>query len=118
MDEKCKRTCAQSEACGLPFLVVVTLGLYWSLLESGLALIAACLPTLSSLVLKERAGLNTMLRSIRSVFSLRSTGRSVRSDESDPIYLQRTFKVSVEQNKPAEAETTAKNNMSYDIDRV
>ncbi|KAF2819252.1 hypothetical protein CC86DRAFT_460678 [Ophiobolus disseminans] len=92
--------------------LVVTLGLYWSLLESGLALIAACLPNLSSLAIR-KGSLSSMLNSIRSVFSLRSTGRSVRSDDSEPIYLQRTHRVSGEDSsgnlvKPAGAGTSSK----------
>jgi hypothetical protein len=77
--------------------VVVTLGLYWSLLESGLALIAACLPTLSALVIQKKT-FTSMLQTFRSVFSLRSTSRSLRSDDNQPIYVQRTFKVNVENN--------------------
>ncbi|KAF2115243.1 hypothetical protein BDV96DRAFT_646257 [Lophiotrema nucula] len=107
--------------------LVVTLGLYWSLLESGLALIAACLPTLSSLFFKKKGGksLTMMLQSLRSVFSLRSSNRSVRSEDSQPIYLQRTFKVDVENGssgqlaKPVETTGTgAAANAPYEVSRT
>lgn len=94
--------------------LVVTLGLYWSLLESGLALIAACLPTLSSLFIRT-GGVDTVIRSIRSVFSLRSTGRSVNSDEGQPVYLQRTNNSSGRVDKPTEAKLSG---TSYDVERV
>ncbi|KAL5118938.1 hypothetical protein ACEQ8H_003067 [Pleosporales sp. CAS-2024a] len=80
--------------------LVVTLGLYWSLLESGLALIAACLPTLSSLYVR-KGGVATMLASIRSLFSLRSTVHSVNSHDSEPVYLQRRCKAEDNGAKPA-----------------
>jgi hypothetical protein len=47
-------------------VVLVTLGLYSSLLESGLALIAACLAILSSLVIR-KGSLSMMRNSIRLV---------------------------------------------------
>jgi hypothetical protein len=37
-----------------------------------------------------------VLQSIRSIFSLRYTSRSKGSDNSQPIYLRRTFEVDVE----------------------
>jgi hypothetical protein len=65
-----------------------------------------------------------MLHSIRSVFSLRSTGRSVNSDNSEPIYMQRTYKVSGGNNSsgriamPADVKANSANNTAYEIDRV
>lgn len=113
VDEKRKRSLTCYCALNLLCLVVVTLGLYWSLLESGLALIAACLPTLSSLFIKT-GGLTTVIRSIRSVFSLRSTGRSVNSDEGQPVYLQPTNS-SGKVDKPIEAKLS---DTTYDVERV
>ncbi|KAM3081443.1 hypothetical protein ACMFMG_004907 [Clarireedia jacksonii] len=50
---------------------VTTVGLWWSMLEAGLSLIAACLPTLSFLF--THFDLQNMLRSIQNrIFSLRS----------------------------------------------
>ena len=56
-----------------------------------------------------------MIRSIRSVFSLRSTGRSVNSDEGQPVYLQRTNNSSGRVDKPTEAKLSG---TSYDVERV
>ena len=44
--------------------------MYWSLLEAGLALIAACLPSLS--VLFAKRSLASVISSVRSALSLRS----------------------------------------------
>ena len=54
--------------------MVVTTVLYWSFLEASLALTAACLPTLSSLVSKK--GLQSAVNSVRSAISLHSLGSS------------------------------------------
>lgn len=63
---------------------VLTVGLWWSMLEAGLSLIAACLPTLSFLF--THFNLQATLRSIQSVFSLRSTAHTSthRTTQSDP----------------------------------
>ncbi|KAJ8066070.1 hypothetical protein OCU04_005162 [Sclerotinia nivalis] len=53
---------------------VLAVGLWWSMLEAGLSLIAACLPTLSFLF--THFNLQTALRSIQSVFSLRSNNHT------------------------------------------
>ncbi|KAI9648976.1 hypothetical protein NHQ30_001542 [Ciborinia camelliae] len=67
-----------------PNLEVLTVGLWWSMLEAGLSLIAACLPTLSFLF--THFNLQDTLRSIQSVFSLRSTTHpsTHHSTPSDP----------------------------------
>ena len=52
----------------------LAVSLWWSLLEVGLALIAACLPTLSYLF--ARFNLQDAIASVRSVFSLQSWSRS------------------------------------------
>ena len=59
---------------------VLTVALYWSLLECGLALIAACLPTLSYLF--TRLNLQSAVDSVRSVFSLASLRSSPGSTEA------------------------------------
>ncbi|KAF1949907.1 hypothetical protein CC80DRAFT_579190 [Byssothecium circinans] len=98
--------------------LVVTLGLYWSLLESGLALIAACLPTLSNQVIGKE-NFSSRVQSVRSFFSLRSASRSFRSEDSQPIYLQRTFRVDVENDsfrnlaKSAKGSTSAVGSMTW-----
>jgi hypothetical protein len=53
-----------------PSPVGITVSLYWSMLEAGLALIAACLPTLSYLF--NKLSLSDVLNSLRSAFSLPS----------------------------------------------
>lgn len=58
--------------------------MWWSLLEAGLALIAACLPTLSHL--RHSQGLQSAIRSAASHFplhSLSSTGRSKHQKSKD-----------------------------------
>ncbi|KAG8526997.1 uncharacterized protein KY384_008426 [Bacidia gigantensis] len=61
---------------------VLTLSMYWSTLESGLAIIAACLPSLSSLFTAK--SLQSAVHSVRSVLSLRSSqGSSKGSSRRD-----------------------------------
>lgn len=50
--------------------VTVSTILYWSMIEAGLAIIAACLPTLQFLVRK--VSIDSMVNSVRSALSLRS----------------------------------------------
>ena len=50
----------------------VDLFLFWSIIESGLAILAACLPSLSFLGQKLGLWKTAALRSLRSVFSLQS----------------------------------------------
>lgn len=50
--------------------VTVSTILYWSMIEAGLAIVAACLPTLQYLVRK--SSLDSMFSSVRSAFSLHS----------------------------------------------
>lgn len=49
----------------------LTLGMYWSTLEVGLAIIAACLPSLSALMTTN--SIQSAIRSMRSVLSLHSS---------------------------------------------
>jgi len=67
----------------------LTVGLWWSLLEVGLSLIAACLPTLSFLF--KRMSLESALRSVRSVFSIHSSQHSskvtTRNDTGHNPYI-------------------------------
>ena len=49
---------------------MVTLGLYWALVEAGLALIAACLPSLSPLF--TGATYDSVVRRVHSALSLQS----------------------------------------------
>ncbi|KAH8649695.1 hypothetical protein BGZ60DRAFT_534571 [Tricladium varicosporioides] len=62
---------------------VLTVALWWSLLECGLALIAACLPTLSYLF--THFDVKARVASVRSIFSLRSaqSGTGFRSTEEE-----------------------------------
>jgi len=50
--------------------VVITRGLYWGMMESGLAIVACCMPTLHALILK--SSIESIVRSIRSATSLQS----------------------------------------------
>ena len=50
--------------------VIVTSGLYWSMLEAGLAIIACCLPTLQALFTTSYS--RYLIASVRSAISLRS----------------------------------------------
>jgi len=63
--------------------IVITRGLYWSLIESGLAIIACCLPTLNALV-NVTGSLESVVRSVRSMVSLRSygSGRSSKNTKN------------------------------------
>ncbi|MCJ1314646.1 hypothetical protein MMC25_008328 [Agyrium rufum] len=67
--------------------LLITKGLYWGMVEAGLALIACCLPTLNALFAKK--SIESVIRSIRSAVSLGSmfSGRSEYSHHSD---LRRT----------------------------
>ena len=56
--------------------------MYWSILEVGLALIAACLPSLSSLV--TITSIQSAVRSVRSVVSLHSSQGSKESTRHGP----------------------------------
>lgn len=56
--------------------------MYWSILEVGLALIAACLPSLSSLA--TTTSIQSAVRSVRSVVSLRSSQGSKESTRHGP----------------------------------
>ncbi|KAF4630529.1 hypothetical protein G7Y89_g7613 [Cudoniella acicularis] len=58
------------KAANLDNNLLVTRGLYWSTLESGLALTACCLPTLNALA--RLPALRSVIDSIRSVVSLSS----------------------------------------------
>lgn len=58
--------------------LAITRNLYWCMVESGLGLLAVCLPTLRSLFIPQNQG---WLTSVRSVFSLLSQ-RSQRSQSS------------------------------------
>ncbi|KAI4142678.1 MAG: hypothetical protein LQ340_007262 [Diploschistes diacapsis] len=60
----------------------ITTSLYWSFLECGLALIAACLPTLSYLLTRQ-SRIGSKLKSWRSAFSLRSSPSSSSSFPSN-----------------------------------
>lgn len=62
-------------------IVTVSTILYWSMIEAGLAIIAACLPTLQFLVRK--VSLDSIVNSVRSALSLQSM-RSQRP-ESRPM---------------------------------
>ena len=62
----------------------ITQVLYWSMIESGLALVAACLPTLRFLF--GNFSPESLIRSIRSVMSLESL-RSQRSEDSRHVRL-------------------------------
>lgn len=53
--------------------------MYWSILEVGLALIAACLPSLSSLA--TTSSVQSAVKSVRSVLSLHSSKASSRVDD-------------------------------------
>jgi hypothetical protein len=54
--------------------------MYWSGIECGLAIIAACLPKLSYLF--GRFSVQSAVRSVRSVFSLNSLNSATRSQTS------------------------------------
>jgi hypothetical protein len=90
---------------------VLTVGLWWSMLEAGLSLIAACLPTLSFLF--THFNLQTTLRSIQSVFSLRSIMHT--SHHSAPSDPQLNPYVDLEASKskmPSESVTATSENAS------
>jgi hypothetical protein len=55
-----------------PHIDTLTTLLYWSMIETGLALIAACLPTLHYIV--ARSSIKAMLSSVRSAIGLNSAG--------------------------------------------
>ncbi|KAI8965299.1 hypothetical protein F5Y11DRAFT_313576 [Daldinia sp. FL1419] len=56
----------------------LTTEIYWSMIEMGISVVAACLPTLSPLFSK--VSLESMVRSVRSIVSLESFTRSVSSN--------------------------------------
>ena len=71
----------------LPLAVLITTQLYWSMIEMGLCIIAACLPTLRPLFREKTQGI--LLNSIRNFFSFTSISYSFskgslsRKDPSD-----------------------------------
>ncbi len=67
-----------------PLLEDVSLILFWSMIESGAAIIAACLPTLRYLF--GQSMVDKLLRSIRSTFSLHS--QASRSWPSRPTKFE------------------------------
>ncbi|MCJ1265865.1 hypothetical protein MMC22_005746 [Lobaria immixta] len=58
--------------------------LYWSMIEGGLAVVAACLPTLRVLVSK--MSLSSIIRSVRSALSLGSTYTQKQSKQFPPRF--------------------------------
>ena len=74
-------------------LVGMTVALYWSLIEAGLALVAACLPSISSLF--RSMSFNAIIKSFRSALSLRSlpfgTPRHSQRNTSTPSSQKKTY---------------------------
>lgn len=69
----------------LSLSVLVTQGIYWSMLEGGIALVACCLPRLH--IFSSLPAIRTALDSIWSVLqfdSFRSRGSRSRSDRTGP----------------------------------
>jgi len=73
--------------------LLITRGLYWAMIEAGLALVACCLPTMSALTHKK--SIDSAIRSVRSRISLKSNG-SQRSGGSSKDNLSK-----VESNRRA-----------------
>ena len=64
-------------------IVTITVALYWAYIEAGLALLAACLPSLSTLF--ARASIASIIRSVRSVLSLHSiSSQNPRRSQQNP----------------------------------
>ena len=65
--------------CKTPLIFpgVVSILLFWAMMEMGVAMIAVCLPTLRPLF--RNLSLESIIRSVRSAVSLRSMGSSRRS---------------------------------------
>ena len=68
-----------AQPCKTPLTIpgVVSILLFWAMMEMGVAMIAVCLPTLRPLF--RNWSLESIIRSVRSVVSLRSMGSSRRS---------------------------------------
>ena len=68
-----------AQHCETPLilLAVVSILLFWAMMEMGVAMIAVCLPTLRPLF--RDWSLESIIRSVRSAVSLRSMGSSRRS---------------------------------------
>lgn len=66
--------------------LAITRNLYWCMVESGLGLLAVCLPTMRSFFTGQNA---SWLTSVKSVFSLRSN-RSQPSEMDSKKYSQKT----------------------------
>lgn len=80
IDCKCKTRSSHAYANGL-VIVLSTNGVYWCIIEAGLGLTAACLPTLYGLF--RTKALESIVRSVRSIASLGSSGAgSQRSQRS------------------------------------
>ena len=67
---------AQHSETPLILLGVVSILLFWAMMEMGVAMIAVCLPTLRPLF--RNWSLESIIRSVRSAVSLRSMGSSSR----------------------------------------
>lgn len=80
IDCECKTRSSHALANGLG-IVLSTNGVYWCIIEAGLGLTAACLPTLYGLF--RTKALESIVRSVRSIASLGSSpAASQRSDRS------------------------------------
>ena len=61
----------------------LTTEIYWSMIEMGISVVAACLPTLAPLV-GDKSPLEGVIRSVRSILSLGSSHSLQRSQETAP----------------------------------
>ena len=71
-----------AQHCKTPLIIpgVVSILLFWAMMEMGVAMVAVCLPTLRPLF--RNWSLESIIRSVRSAVSLRSMGSSRRSPPS------------------------------------
>lgn len=81
--------------------------MYWSSLECGLAIIAACLPKLSYIV--ATFSVQSAVQSVRSVFSLQSASRSQASSKgvgNAYVDIEASSEASSKARKHGEGDTT------------
>lgn len=98
------------EADAADFLkVTVSTILYWYMIEAGLAIIAACLPSLQFLIRK--VSLDRMIRSVRSALSLQST----RSQNSQSKFMGPYIDMKADGDVPSVTTMVGKGGTSEDL---
>ncbi|MCJ1314966.1 hypothetical protein MMC15_000280 [Xylographa vitiligo] len=93
----------------------ITLDMYWSTLECGLAIIAACLPTLSYLF--HGFSVQKAFHSVRSVFSLHSSPHSSQTSDTNIPFTNRYLDLEANGSRSSQSQF-AKPKQSIETDKI